>query len=76
MLGLYLAEKGTRLSGIFDYPEAAKSHDSWIIGTRLYILKHPKKLGKRKLLTTHPPKEKQGKEDQEQEKNPKERKRT
>ena len=29
-------EKGTRLSGIFDYPEAAKSHDSRIIGTRLY----------------------------------------
>ena len=29
-------EKGTRLSSIFDYPEAAKSHDSRIIGTRLY----------------------------------------
>ena len=36
VLGLYLAEKGTRLSGIFDYPEAAKSHDSRIIGTCLY----------------------------------------
>ena len=35
VLGLYLAEKGTRLSGIFDYPEAAKSHDSQIIGTCL-----------------------------------------
>ena len=34
VLGLYLVEKGTRLSGIFDYPEAAKSHDSRIIGTR------------------------------------------
>ena len=36
VLGLYLAEKGTRLSGTFDYPEAAKSHDSRIIGTCLY----------------------------------------
>ena len=27
-------EKGTRLSGIFDYPEAAKSHNSRVIGTR------------------------------------------
>ena len=36
VLGLYLAEKGTRLSGIFDYPEAAKSNDSRIIGTCLY----------------------------------------
>ena len=32
-------EKGTRLSGIFDYLEAAKSHDSRIIGTRLYVTK-------------------------------------
>ena len=38
VLGLYLAEKGTRLSGIFDYPKAAKSYDSRIIGTCLYIL--------------------------------------
>ena len=37
VLGLYLAEKGTQLSGIFDYPEAAKSHDSRIIGTCLFI---------------------------------------
>ena len=36
VLGLYLAEKGTRLSGIFDYPESAKSHDSRVIGTCLY----------------------------------------
>ena len=37
VLGLYLAEKGTRLSGIFDYPEAAKSHDSRIIRACLYL---------------------------------------
>ena len=42
VLGLYLAEKGTRLSGIFDYLEAAKSHDSQIIGTCLYSGKYVK----------------------------------